>query len=105
MDAPAQIIALQEELARVKKKVFELRHWHGDTRHCLAEVDGECGTCAVLDCPHDCFLHYHHDGCPECVGPDNHHRDPYCEVVSNPEVQMPPASYSDADYPFRNLRP
>lgn len=70
-------------------KVEALRKWHGDTRTCLATVDGECGVCAIFDCPYNCPFHYHHDGCPEC------NRDPYCELVSNPDKIMPPATYGD----------
>jgi hypothetical protein len=31
----------------------------------------ECMTCGERDCPHGEPLHYHHDGCPACIGPDS----------------------------------
>lgn len=32
--------------------------------HC---PDGECPTCSKIICPHDCDMHFHHDGCPACA--------------------------------------
>jgi hypothetical protein len=87
---------LDQQLAKITDKVIKLRKQHGDTRTCLLTMDGECKWCAIFDCPHDCAFHYHHSGCPECI------RDPYCEIVAYPNIVMPPASYSDADYPFNN---
>lgn len=28
---------------------------------------GECPTCSQIVCPHQCELHFHHDGCPACA--------------------------------------
>ncbi len=29
---------------------------------------GECSACGVIACPYDEPLHFHHDGCPSCIG-------------------------------------
>jgi hypothetical protein len=39
-------------------------------QHTCKDGDGECGACAVRDCPHKEPLHYHHDGCPACWAHD-----------------------------------
>lgn len=28
--------------------------------------DDECFFCSIIACPFGNFLHFHHDGCPEC---------------------------------------
>ena len=40
---------------------------HPATQDC---PDAECDVCAFRDCPHHETLHYHHDGCPACHGPE-----------------------------------
>jgi hypothetical protein len=29
--------------------------------------DPECWTCGKIICPHECEMHFHHDGCPACA--------------------------------------
>ncbi len=33
--------------------------------HCDKD-NGECYECSKIVCPHECELHFHHDGCPAC---------------------------------------
>lgn len=38
--------------------------------------DPECSTCATIICPHQCAMHFHHDGCPACAETDTpNHKD------------------------------
>ena len=29
--------------------------------------DPECWDCGKIICPHQCEMHFHHDGCPACA--------------------------------------
>lgn len=37
--------------------------------HCDKD-GGECYECSRIVCPHQCELHFHHDGCPACAMED-----------------------------------
>lgn len=51
-------VEVKQELATLHARIAALLD------HC---PDAECATCAAIICPHDCGLHYHHDGCPACA--------------------------------------
>jgi hypothetical protein len=40
---------------------------HPPTDEC---PDQECVICGMRDCPYGGPLHYHHDGCPDCLSED-----------------------------------
>lgn len=65
---------LAAEVERLRARVAELEGMN--TRlgvmcdkllnHCDKE-SGECSECGKIMCPHECDLHFHHDGCPACA--------------------------------------
>lgn len=63
-------LAKSMRLSIATRKLKDIAYFHGhkDGECCDADC-GECGICAVLDCPHGDPLHYHHDGCPSCYAP------------------------------------
>ncbi len=83
LQAHAEISRLRNELVQTEArshadavaKIKALSEYHrGDTVGCCGADHGECGICAVLDCPGHEPLHYHHDGCPWGVGEEREGR-------------------------------
>lgn len=55
----------EKDLSKVKAENAAL---HEKLDKLLAHCpDGECAECSKIICPHECELHFHHDGCPACA--------------------------------------
>lgn len=64
-----ELEAVKRQLARYREALQVVGHGGAHTADCNDD-GGECGLCAVYDCPHQEILHYHHDGCPCCDLPE-----------------------------------
>ena len=67
-------MAMNDELSRFQ---FYQRAQDAVARMIIAEErvdkllnhcdDPECWDCGKIICPHECEMHFHHDGCPACA--------------------------------------
>lgn len=57
-DAKVALRSREADVLRMGKQLDAL------LKHCSI---CECGYCAVILCPHDDPMHFHHDGCPSCA--------------------------------------
>lgn len=57
---------VNDVLRRLRSHCYECRRSDPDDEQTPSTA--ECVRCGELDCPHNEPLHYHHDGCPACIG-------------------------------------
>lgn len=61
--------ALIENDIKIKEVEAERDEANRTIDHLLAHCkDCECEVCSKIVCPHKDEMHFHHDGCPSCVG-------------------------------------
>lgn len=55
-----------KEADKLLKKILAIKQFHNQVDENGECIDKECTICAIIFCPFNEPLHYHHDGCPAC---------------------------------------